>query len=95
MLKFERTIVLEKRKTISFSIHKSQGGTLIILALIMSQTLGWMTTVREVKNCNELGLKNTFTYLAEGMRFCVLTASPESLSEAGEEDTPKEKERVT
>lgn len=64
MLKFERTIALEKRKTISFSIHEPQGGALIILALIMSQTLGWMTRVREVENCNELGLKNMFTSLA-------------------------------
>lgn len=64
MLKFERTIALEKRKTISFSIHKSQGGALIILALIISQTLGWMTRVRELENCNELGLKNMFPSLA-------------------------------
>lgn len=54
MLKFERTIALEERKTVSFSVHESQGGKLIDSASIMSQIFGWMTRGREVENVMSL-----------------------------------------
>lgn len=61
----------------------------------MSQTLGSTTKVRDGETYSKLSLMYIFTPLVWGVRFCVLAATPEPLGEAGEEDTPKEKETVT